>query len=84
VTGFDTLANVARLPTITGVGEYVEAGSLMSYGANLTDLFRRADDFVGDDCDQGILPGACFRASISSFRSPRNCISPAAKPLQTR
>jgi putative ABC transport system substrate-binding protein len=44
--GINTLANVARLPTITGVREYVEAGSLMSYGANLTDLFRRAGDYV--------------------------------------
>lgn len=36
----------ARLPTISGTREYVEAGSLMSYGANLTDLFRRAGDYV--------------------------------------
>jgi putative ABC transport system substrate-binding protein len=26
--------------------EYVEAGGLMSYGPNVTDLFRRAADFV--------------------------------------
>jgi putative ABC transport system substrate-binding protein len=26
--------------------EYVEAGGLMSYGANLPDLFRRAADYV--------------------------------------
>jgi ABC-type uncharacterized transport system substrate-binding protein len=44
--GINTLANVARLPTITGVREYVEAGSLMSYGANFPDLFRRAGDLV--------------------------------------
>ena len=36
----------ARLPTISGTREYVEAGSLMSYGANFTDLFRRAGDYV--------------------------------------
>jgi putative ABC transport system substrate-binding protein len=36
----------ARLPTISGTREYVEAGGLMSYGANLTDLFRRAGDYV--------------------------------------
>ena len=41
-----TLALAARLPTISGTREYVEAGSLMSYGANFTDLFRRAGDFV--------------------------------------
>jgi putative ABC transport system substrate-binding protein len=42
----NTLANVARLPTITGAREFVEAGSLMSYGANFPDLFRRAADYV--------------------------------------
>jgi putative tryptophan/tyrosine transport system substrate-binding protein len=41
-----TLANVARLPTITNQREYVEAGSLMSYGPNYPDLFRRAGDLV--------------------------------------
>jgi putative ABC transport system substrate-binding protein len=40
------LALDARVPTISGTREYVEAGSLISYGANLTDLFRRAGDFV--------------------------------------
>jgi putative ABC transport system substrate-binding protein len=40
------LALDARLPTISGTREYVEAGGLMSYGANFTDLFRRAGDFV--------------------------------------
>jgi len=29
-----------------GVREYVEAGGLMSYGADYSDLFRRADDYV--------------------------------------
>jgi putative ABC transport system substrate-binding protein len=36
----------ARLPTMHGYKESVEAGGLMSYGANLTDLFRRAGDYV--------------------------------------
>lgn len=40
------LALEARVPTISGTREYVEAGSLISYGANLTDLFRRAGDIV--------------------------------------
>jgi putative ABC transport system substrate-binding protein len=40
------LALDAGLPTISGTREYVEAGGLMSYGANFTDLFRRAGDFV--------------------------------------
>ena len=41
-----TLALGARLPTIYSVREYVEAGRLMSYGANLADLFRRAAGYV--------------------------------------
>jgi putative tryptophan/tyrosine transport system substrate-binding protein len=42
----NTLALGARLPTMHGFREYVESGGLMSYGANLPDLFRRAADFV--------------------------------------
>jgi ABC-type uncharacterized transport system substrate-binding protein len=42
----NTFANVARLPMMTGFRENVEAGSLMSYGPNFADLFRRAGDFV--------------------------------------
>jgi putative ABC transport system substrate-binding protein len=42
----NTLARGARLPTIYGSQEYVESGGLISYGANFTDLFRRAGDYV--------------------------------------
>jgi ABC-type uncharacterized transport system substrate-binding protein len=42
----NALAQEARLPTIYGSREYVEAGGLMSYGANFLDLFRRAGDYV--------------------------------------
>ena len=42
----NTLALGARLPTMHGIREVVEAGGLMSYGANQPDLFRRAADFV--------------------------------------
>jgi putative ABC transport system substrate-binding protein len=42
----NTLALAARLPTMHGLREYVEAGGLMSYGPNLPDLLRRAADFV--------------------------------------
>jgi putative tryptophan/tyrosine transport system substrate-binding protein len=42
----NTLALAARLPTMHGVREFVEAGGLMSYGANLPDLFRRAGELV--------------------------------------
>lgn len=40
------LALNARLPTVSRSREYVEAGCLMSYGANLLDLFRRAGNYV--------------------------------------
>src|SRR5262249_46595465 len=36
----------ARLPTMDGNREYVEAGGLISYGPNLRDSFRRAADYV--------------------------------------
>ena len=42
----NTLALGTRLPTISGVREYVEAGGLMSYGPNFPDLFRRAAEYV--------------------------------------
>ncbi len=40
------LALDLRLPTMHGQAAYVEAGGLMSYGANIPDLFRRAGDYV--------------------------------------
>jgi putative tryptophan/tyrosine transport system substrate-binding protein len=41
-----TLAAAARLPTMHGAREYVEAGGLLSYGPNYVDLFRRAGNYV--------------------------------------
>jgi putative ABC transport system substrate-binding protein len=41
-----TLTLAARLPTVHGTREYVEAGGLMSYGPNLSDTFRRAAVFT--------------------------------------
>jgi putative ABC transport system substrate-binding protein len=35
-----------RLPAMYAASEFVEAGGLMSYAPNYTDLFRRAADFV--------------------------------------
>jgi putative ABC transport system substrate-binding protein len=40
------LALTARLPTVASFRELVDAGGLMSYGANLPDQFRRAADYV--------------------------------------
>jgi putative ABC transport system substrate-binding protein len=42
----NTLVLAARLPTIHTFREGVEAGGLMSYGANFPDLFRRAAEYV--------------------------------------
>ena len=35
-----------RLPAMFGESQYTEAGGLMSYGPNITDLFRRAATYV--------------------------------------
>jgi putative ABC transport system substrate-binding protein len=40
------LAVKSRLPSIYYAGDFVEAGGLMSYGASVTDLFRRAATYV--------------------------------------
>ena len=42
----NTLALASRLPTIYVQREYVDAGGLVSYGANFPDLFRRAAEIV--------------------------------------
>jgi putative ABC transport system substrate-binding protein len=42
----NTFALAARLPTMSDFREFVEAGGLMSYGPNFSDLYRRAADFV--------------------------------------
>jgi putative tryptophan/tyrosine transport system substrate-binding protein len=35
-----------QLPSLHGIREFVAAGGLMSYGANIADLFRRATYYV--------------------------------------
>jgi len=50
------LALSARLPTMHGTREQVDAGGLMSYGSNQTNLFRRAGDYV-DKILRGAKPG---------------------------
>ena len=42
----NTLALGARIPTIFGFREFVDAGGLLSYGPNFADLFRHAADLV--------------------------------------
>ena len=52
----NTSALGARLPTMHGFREFVEAAGLMSYGANLPDLYRRCADYV-DKILRGAKPG---------------------------
>ncbi len=47
------LLNKHRLPSMTEEDRYVHAGGLISYGANLSDLYRRAAEYTVD-----ILKGA--------------------------
>jgi len=50
------LALDARLPSVTGLQEYVATGALISYGTNFVEVFRRAGDAV-DRILRGEKPG---------------------------
>jgi len=50
-----TLALGARLPTMSGIRDYVDAGSLVSYGPNFPDMFRRAAE-IADKILRGANP----------------------------
>ena len=63
-----TLALTARLPTVYAFREYVEAGGLMSYGANFPDLFRRAADYRRQD-SQGGQGGRSPRRATDEIRA---------------
>jgi putative ABC transport system substrate-binding protein len=51
-----TFSLSARLPTIAGLRDFVEAGALMSYGPNISNQFRRAAELV-DKILHGTKPG---------------------------
>jgi putative ABC transport system substrate-binding protein len=51
-----TFALSAHLPTMLSYREYVQAGGLMSYGPDYTDIFRHAADIV-DKILRGTKPG---------------------------
>jgi putative tryptophan/tyrosine transport system substrate-binding protein len=58
----NTLALVARLPTMHNARGYVETGGLVSYGTSFSDLFRRAGDYV-DKILKGARPADISRAA---------------------
>ena len=62
----NTLAQGARLPTVYGFREYVEAGGLMSYGPNVADQFRRAASYV-DKILRGAKPADLPVAQPTKF-----------------
>ena len=49
-------ALVNQLPSLYGVREFAVAGGLLSYGANVADLYRRAASYV-DKILKGAKPG---------------------------
>jgi putative ABC transport system substrate-binding protein len=54
-TRINTLALSAKLPTVYGNREYVEAGGLVSYGPYFSDMYVRAAEYV-DKILQGAKP----------------------------
>ena len=61
-----TSALDARLPTMFGSRDLVEAGGLMSYGPNFADMFRRAAELV-DKILRGTKPGDIPVAQPAKF-----------------
>jgi putative ABC transport system substrate-binding protein len=77
----NTLALGARLPTMHGFRELVEAGGLMSYGANFLDLFRRAGDYV-DKILRGAKPADLPVEQPTKFDLVINLITARALGLE--
>jgi ABC-type uncharacterized transport system substrate-binding protein len=76
----NTLALVARLPTMYGARENVEAAGLISYGPSFTDLFRRAGDYV-DKILRGTKPGDLPVEQPTKFELVINLITAMALGL---
>jgi putative tryptophan/tyrosine transport system substrate-binding protein len=77
----NAMALGGRLPTMHGFREQVEAGGLMSYGADFPDLFRRAADFV-DKILRGANPADLPVEQPTKFRLVVNLITARALGLE--
>jgi putative ABC transport system substrate-binding protein len=76
----NTLALGARVPTMHGLREYVEAGGLMSYGANFPDLFRRSAEYA-DKILRGAKPADLPVEQPTKFELVINLITAKALGL---
>ena len=77
----NTLAMSARLPTIYPDRLFLEAGGFMAYGANNTDLFRRAADYV-DKILRGAKPAELPVEQPTRFDLAINLITAKALGLE--
>ena len=77
----NTLVLGARLPTMYGTRDLVEIGGLMSYGPNITDLYRRAAEFV-DKILRGTKPGDIPIEQPTKFDLVINLITAKALGLE--
>ena len=81
----NSVALAAQLPTMDGFREYIEAGGLMSYGANLPDLWRQAAVHV-DKILRGAKPDDLPVEQPTKFDLVINSITPSrwASPCHRR
>ncbi len=77
----NTLAMSARLPTIYPDRLFLEAGGFMAYGANNSDLFRRAADYV-DKILRGAKPADLPVEQPTRFDLAINLITAKALGLE--
>jgi putative ABC transport system substrate-binding protein len=75
-----TFALTARLPTIFNTSDHARAGSLLSYGPNFPDLFRRTAELV-DKILRGANPGDIPVEQPTKFDLALNLITATALGL---